>query len=117
MSLLAMLVGGAAGAVLRYQAERALRLRHGLLSRWVPAFGVDLSGCFLLGLLTGTAVARDLSSVTVLLAGAITAFSVCGYETVRLAQSGARAQAGLAAVAGWFVGTAAAAAGVVVSMR
>ncbi|NLU76670.1 CrcB family protein [Streptomyces sp. HNM0575] len=115
MPLLLVCLGGLAGAVVRYMIEKSVRIRGENTSHW-SAFAVNFAGCFLLGLLVGETIRLGLSSGTMLLAGAVTAFSVFGYETLRLLQHGLHGQAGLRALAGWLTGTAAAAAGVVVIM-
>lgn len=84
---------------------------------WAP-FTVNFAGCFLLGVLLGILNAYDApASVYVLIGGAITAFSIFGHQIVELLRNGQHGMAGMRALVGWFVGSAAAVAGVVVGMR
>jgi CrcB protein len=117
MALLLVFVGGMGGASLRYLIERAVVRRwRGTALPW-GAFAVNIGGCFMLGVLTGGATARDLPVwVTVLLGAAITTFSVFGYETFELLRQGLTGRAGARALGGWLMGTAAAVVGVLVSM-
>ncbi|WP_069169857.1 fluoride efflux transporter CrcB [Streptomyces griseus] len=87
-------VGGAGGAVLRYLTDRAVQARHGTVFPW-GTFTVNVVGSLVLGLLTGVlaaGVAGD--SVRLLLGvglcGGLTTYSTFSYETLRLAESGAR---------------------------
>jgi fluoride exporter len=92
--LVLVLIGGAVGAVLRYlvtmwfQAGDVNRLPWG-------TFVVNVSGSFVLGLLSGFAAgAGALPEWIRVLAGtgfcgALTTYSAFGLETVRLAESGA----------------------------
>jgi protein CrcB len=108
MSLLLVCLGGLAGAVVRSVTEKSLRTgRSENASHW-GAFAVNFVGCFLLGLLLGEAVSLHLTVGTMLLAGAVTAFSVFSHETLRLLQHGLHGQAALRVLAGWLTGTAAA---------
>lgn len=105
-------VAGFAGAISRYQLE-------GLVSRsakgafpwgtWV----VNISGCFLLGLLATLFTERLLphpalrGAITIGFVGAYTTFSTFAYETLRLGQDRATALALLNVVASVAVGIAA----------
>ncbi|MEU9244392.1 CrcB family protein [Streptomyces sp. NPDC048385] len=117
MALLLVLLGGAGGAALRHVVENGVfQVWRGDPFPWA-AFTVNFAGCFALGVVLGAATAHDLPvSVSMLLGGAITAFSVFGHQLVELLQSGQYGIAGLRALTGWLVGTGAAVAGVVVSM-
>jgi CrcB protein len=98
--LLLVLIGGAIGAVLRYlvaywfQAGEVSRLPWG-------TFVVNVSGSFVLGLLSGLAAGADglPAWVRVLVGtgfcGALTTYSAFGLETVRLAEAGAWRQASI----------------------
>lgn len=87
-------VAGFGGTIARYQVE-------GLVSRatkgafpWATLL-VNLSGCFLLGLLATLLTERFLldpalrSALTIGFLGAYTTFSTFAYETVRLGEAGA----------------------------
>ncbi len=115
MTLALVMVAAGVGAPLRYVVDQAVQ------HRWPGAFPagtltVNLSGSFLLGLLTGVAAHHGLAqqAVTVLgtgLLGAYTTFSTFSYETVRLLEDGAVAEAALTVAGGLALGLAAAAAG------
>jgi CrcB protein len=115
MTLVLLMVAAAVGAPLRYVVDQAVQ------HRWPGAFPagtltVNLSGSFLLGLLTGVAAHHGLAPavVTVLgtgLLGAYTTFSTFSYETVRLLEDGAVAEATLSVAGSLLFGLAAAAAG------
>jgi CrcB protein len=112
-------IAGFAGAISRYELE-------GLISRntrgafpwgtWV----VNISGCFLLGLLATLFTGRFLphpalrSAVTIGFIGAYTTFSTFAYETVRLGEDHAVGLAFANVVASVAVGLAAAWVGIVV---
>jgi fluoride exporter len=115
MTLVLLMVAAAVGAPLRYAVDQAVQ------HRWPGAFPagtltVNLSGSFLLGLLTGLAAHHGLSpqAVTVLgtgLLGAYTTYSTFSYETVRLLEDGAVAEAALNVAGSLALGLVAAAAG------
>lgn len=93
--ILALLVGlGAAfGAVARYVLDQAVTRRRGSTfpaGTWL----INITGSFILGLLTGLAAHHGLSAhvVTVIgtgVCGGYTTFSTFSYETVRLSEDGA----------------------------
>jgi fluoride exporter len=93
--ILALLVGlGAAfGAVARYVLDQAVTRRRGSTfpaGTWL----INITGSFILGLLTGLAAHHGLSDqvVTVIgtgVCGGYTTFSTFSYETVRLSEDGA----------------------------
>ncbi|WP_415950437.1 fluoride efflux transporter CrcB [Streptomyces sp. KLOTTS4A1] len=94
MTWLLVMAGAMIGAPLRYLTDRAVQSRHDSLFPW-GTFTVNLAGSFLLGLLTGAVTAGAASSHTQLLlgtglCGALTTYSTFSYETLRLAESGAR---------------------------
>jgi CrcB protein len=115
MTLALVMVAAAVGAPLRYMVDQTVQ------HRWPGAFPggtltVNLSGSFLLGLLTGLAAHHGLApqAVTVLgtgLLGAYTTFSTFSYETVRLLEDGAVAEAALNVGGSLALGLGAAAAG------
>jgi len=92
MILLGLVVAGGCGALLRYEVELGVRRRLG------PPFPygtllINVTGSFLLGLLTGLAEHHGVATgvVTVLgtgLLGAYTTFSTFAYDTVGLAERG-----------------------------
>ncbi|OEV07962.1 fluoride efflux transporter FluC [Streptomyces nanshensis] len=112
MPLLLVCLGGIAGAVVRRLIERAVvGGRDEAPARWA-AFAVNFGGCFLLGLLVGETITRDLMDGTMLVAGAITGFSAVSQEASRLLRQGRHGRAGLRVLVSWFTGSAAATAGV-----
>jgi CrcB protein len=90
------------GAPLRYLIDRAVQSRHDSLFPW-GTFAVNVTGSFILGVLTGGILAGAVpggtaSLVGTGLCGALTTYSTFGYETVRLLESRARTFAVLNAV-------------------
>ncbi|MFI7141615.1 fluoride efflux transporter FluC [Streptomyces massasporeus] len=105
-----LVVGGAlVGAPLRYLTDRAVQARHDLVFPW-GTFTVNVTGCLILGLLTGAATHLQLLLGTGL-CGALTTYSTFSYETLRLAGTGARLQAALNVAGSVTAGVAAALAG------
>ncbi|MEU6860744.1 fluoride efflux transporter CrcB [Glycomyces sp. NPDC046736] len=94
MTWVLVIVGGAAGACLRYLTDRAVQARNTTMFPW-GTFCANMIGCLVLGLLAGaTAAGAAPDPVQTLvgtgLCGALTTYSTFSYETMRLAQSGAR---------------------------
>ncbi|MFF1919872.1 fluoride efflux transporter CrcB [Streptomyces sp. NPDC058221] len=94
MNWLLVIVGAAVGAPLRYLTDRAVQSRHDTVFPW-GTFTVNVTGCLVLGLLTGAVTAGAASSHVQLLlgtglCGALTTYSTFSYETLRLAEDGAR---------------------------
>ncbi|MEW2318755.1 fluoride efflux transporter CrcB [Streptomyces bauhiniae] len=94
MNWLLVILGGMAGAPLRYLTDRAVQKRHDAVFPW-GTFTVNVLGCFILGLLTGAVVAGAATSHIQLLigtglCGALTTYSTFSYETLRLTEDGAR---------------------------
>jgi CrcB protein len=91
---LLVIAGAAVGAPLRYLTDRAVQRRHDTVFPW-GTFAVNVAGCLILGVLTG-AVSYGAASHSVQLlvgtglCGALTTYSTFSYETLRLAESGAR---------------------------
>ncbi|MFE7192748.1 fluoride efflux transporter CrcB [Kitasatospora sp. NPDC057541] len=103
MNWLLVVAGAMVGAPLRYLTDRAVQSRHDSVFPW-GTFVVNVSGCLILGLVTGAvAVGAASSHVQLLLGtglcGALTTYSTFSYETLRLTGSGAGRYA-LANVAG-----------------
>lgn len=85
--LLLLAVAGGAGAIVRFVVDGLLRDRIGARLPWGTAI-INVSGSFLLGLLTGLA-AHGLPAAALLvlgtgLLGGYTTFSTASVETVRL---------------------------------
>jgi fluoride exporter len=94
MNWLLVVAGGMAGAPLRYLTDRAVQARHDSVFPW-GTFAVNVVGCLVLGLLAGAVAEGAASSRLQLLlgtglCGALTTYSTFSYETLRLAEEGAR---------------------------
>ncbi|WP_371498483.1 fluoride efflux transporter CrcB [Kitasatospora sp. NBC_00374] len=94
MNWLLVVAGAAVGAPLRYLTDRAVQARHDSVFPW-GTFAVNAAGCLVLGLLTGAVAAGAASSRLQLLlgtglCGALTTYSTFSYESLRLAETGAR---------------------------
>ncbi|MFD3375155.1 MULTISPECIES: fluoride efflux transporter CrcB [unclassified Streptomyces] len=116
MNWVLVIVGGMVGAPLRYLTDRAVQSRHDTVFPW-GTFMVNVVGCVILGTLTGAAVAGAASSHLQLLlgtglCGALTTYSTFSFETLRLAEDGARLYATANVIASVAVGLGAAFAGV-----
>lgn len=115
MNWLLVVAGAMVGAPLRYLTDRAVRVRHDSPFPW-GTFAVNVTGCLVLGVLSG-AVAHGVASfrlhllVGTGLCGALTTYSTFSYETMWLAESGARFLAAVNVVAGVVAGLGAAFAG------
>jgi CrcB protein len=108
-------VAGAVGAPARYLLDDAISSRTQGVFPW-GTLAINVSGSFLLGLLTGLALFHGLPATPRLIlgtgfCGAYTTFSTFTYETVRLAEEGAVNEAVRNALASLVLGAAAAAAG------
>jgi CrcB protein len=116
-----VVAGSALGAVSRFLVDLALRSRGETVLPW-GTLTVNTSGSFVLGAVTAAVLSGALADPAAAalgtgFCGALTTFSTLGYETLLLAESGARARALLyvaltvvaglgAAVVGWGLGTA-----------
>ncbi|MFE9775117.1 fluoride efflux transporter CrcB [Streptomyces sp. NPDC005931] len=97
MNWLLVVAGAMAGAPLRYLTDRAVQSRHDSVFPW-GTFVVNAIGSLVLGLLTGAAASGAADSRLLLLlgtglCGALTTYSTFSYETLRLAETGARGYA------------------------
>ncbi len=93
MTVLLVALGAAVGAPLRYLVDRGVQARHDSVFPW-GTLAVNVAGSFVLGLLAGgTAAGAVPGSLMSLLGtgfcGALTTYSTFGYETLRLAETGA----------------------------
>ncbi len=92
MIVVGVMVAGACGAVLRYLVDHAVQRRsRGALP--VGTLVINVSGSFLLGLLTASALHHGVSTAWLTVAGtgligAYTTFSTFAFDTVRLAEGG-----------------------------
>jgi CrcB protein len=87
------------GAPARYLADRAIQARHDSVFPW-STLAINVAGSALLGFLLGAQHHLGLPDSVVLLlgtgfSGGLTTFSTFGYETIRLLEDGAIAEAGL----------------------
>ncbi|MFZ3562132.1 MULTISPECIES: fluoride efflux transporter CrcB [unclassified Streptomyces] len=94
MNWLLVIVGAMVGAPLRYLTDRTVQSRHDTVFPW-GTFAVNVTGSLILGLVTGAVAAGGASSQVQLLlgtglCGALTTYSTFSYETLRLAEDGAR---------------------------
>ncbi|QLH21848.1 fluoride efflux transporter CrcB [Streptomyces sp. Rer75] len=115
MNWLLVVAGGMVGAPLRYLTDRMVQSRHDSVFPW-GTFVVNVVGCAVLGMLTGAVAAGAASSQVQLLlgtglCGALTTYSTFSYETLKLAEGGARGFAVANAVGSVVAGVAAAFAG------
>ncbi|MEU0520215.1 CrcB family protein [Streptosporangium sp. NPDC006007] len=115
MTLLLVALGAALGAPLRYLTDRAIQIHYDAAFPW-GTFTVNVAGSALLGFLA----ALPAHSAVLALAGsgfcgALTTYSTFAYETVRLAESGARLLAVINVAASVTAGLGAAWFGVVVA--
>ncbi|GEC03977.1 putative fluoride ion transporter CrcB 2 [Streptomyces spinoverrucosus] len=119
MNWLLVVVGGMVGAPLRYLTDRAVQRRHDTVFPW-GTFTVNVAGCLVLGLVSGAVLAGAASSQVQLLigtgfCGALTTYSTFSYETLRLAEDGAKFYAAANVVASVVAGLGAAFVGVTVA--
>ncbi|MCP2259447.1 CrcB protein [Streptoalloteichus tenebrarius] len=116
MSALLVVLGAAVGAPLRYLTDLWARDRFDAVFPW-GTFLVNVVGSFVLGVVSGLALAGGAGEavqalVGVGFCGALTTYSTFGYETVRLLEEGARRDALLNAAGSVLAGLASAVAGV-----
>ena len=95
MTVLAVALGAALGAPLRYLADRFLQGRHDSPFPW-GTFCVNVAGSALLGFLVALPASGGLQALLGTgFCGALTTYSTFGYEAVTLYRSSARTLAGL----------------------
>ena len=99
MIVLAVLAGGMIGAPARYLADRLVQARHDSVFPW-GTFAVNVGGSAILGFLLGAERHLGLPPLVFALlgtgfCGGLTTFSTFGYETLRLLEDGALAEASL----------------------
>ncbi|MFE5393439.1 fluoride efflux transporter CrcB [Streptomyces sp. NPDC056568] len=97
MNWLLVVAGAMVGAPLRHLTDRAVRSRYASGFPW-GTLVVNVVGSLVLGLLTGAALAGVAGPRMQLLlgtglCGALTTYSTFSWETLRLAETGARPQA------------------------
>ncbi|MFK4148666.1 fluoride efflux transporter CrcB [Streptomyces sp. NPDC004065] len=110
MNWLLVAAGAAVGAPLRYLTDRAVQSRHGSALPW-GTFVVNVTGCLILGLVTGAAGPHLRLLLGTGLCGALTTYSTFSYETLRLTETGAGLYAAANAAASVAAGLGAAFAG------
>lgn len=118
--LLAVAGGGLVGAPSRYLLDRAINGRFESDLPW-GTFVVNITGAFVLGLLTGLALSHHLSAVVKALlgtgfCGAYTTFSTFTFETVSLVEDGRLFEATMNVMGSLVVGLLGAAAGVALGL-
>jgi CrcB protein len=91
---LLVIAGAAVGAPLRYLTDRAVQARHASPFPW-GTFAVNVAASLVLGLTAGAVTAGAASPrlsalVGTGLCGALSTYSTFSYETLRLAETGAR---------------------------
>lgn len=94
MTWLLVVAGAMVGAPARYLTDRAIQRWHDTVFPW-GTFTVNVVGCLVLGLVTGAVTESAAStSVEALLGigfcGTLTTYSTFSYETMRLAETGAK---------------------------
>ena len=107
-----IVVAGAVGAPSRYLLDRFVQARAGSGLPW-GTFVINISGSFLLGLITGAALYHSFPSTPRIIlgtgfCGAYTTFSTWTFETVRLLEEGAGREALLNGVGSVVIGLGAA---------
>jgi CrcB protein len=109
MTALFVILGAAVGAPLRYLTDRAVQTRHDSLFPW-GTFTVNITGCLILGALTGAGTALPTPLFALLgtgFCGALTTYSTFSYETIRLTEQRAYLYATLNITASVLTGLAA----------
>jgi fluoride exporter len=108
VTVLLVALGAAVGAPLRYLTDRFVQSRHDSVFPW-GTFAVNVAGSLLLGLLVGLPASGPVAALAGTgFCGALTTYSTFSYETLRLAQDGARFYAAANVVANVVAGLGAA---------
>lgn len=90
MTVLLVTLGAAVGAPLRYLIDRAVGARHDSVFPW-GTLAANVAGSGLLGFLAALPAGDGAMALAGTgFCGALTTYSTFGYETVRLAEEGAR---------------------------
>lgn len=90
MTIVLIVVGAALGAPLRYLADRAVQAGHDTVFPW-GTLAVNVAGSAVLGFLAALPAGGGVMAFAGTgFCGALTTYSTLGYETVRLAEEGAR---------------------------
>lgn len=118
--LAAVAAGGFVGAPSRYLLDRAV---NGRIESDLPwgTFAINISGAFLLGVLTGLSLGHHVSPVAKALfgagfCGAYTTFSTFSFESLRLLEDGRILEAVANVAASVVIGLAGAAAGLAIGL-
>lgn len=114
MNWLLVVAGAAVGAPLRYLTDRTIQSRHDTLFPW-GTFTVNVVGCLLLGVITGSVSPHLQLLLGTGLCGALSTYSTFSYETLRLTEQGARLLPALNVTATLVAGLGAAFAGAAVA--
>jgi fluoride exporter len=89
VTVLAIAVGAALGAPLRYLTDRLIQRRHDSVFPW-GTLAVNVAGSLLLGVLVGLPADETVMALAGTgFCGTLTTYSSFSYETLRLAQDGA----------------------------
>ncbi|MEU6674167.1 CrcB family protein [Streptomyces sp. NPDC046925] len=94
MNWLMVISGAIVGAPLRYLTDRAVQARHDTAFPW-GTFGVNIAACAGLGFLTGAATATTVPTALQHLIGpglcaTLSTYSTFSFESLRLAETGAK---------------------------
>ena len=115
MTVLLVALGAALGAPLRYLTDRAVQAQHDSVFPW-GTFTVNVIGSALLGFLAALPAGSGMMAFAGTgLCGALSTYSTFGYETMRLAEEGARFSAVANAAASITAGLGAAYCGMVIA--
>lgn len=115
MTALLVVLGAAVGAPLRYAVDRVVRARTASMFPWGTLL-VNVAGSALLGFLAALPAGEGWRALLGTgFCGALTTYSTLGYETVRLAEEGARGRAAANALVSIALGLTAAAGGVLLA--
>ncbi|WP_433087825.1 fluoride efflux transporter CrcB [Dactylosporangium sp. CA-052675] len=115
MTVLLIALGAAIGAPMRYLTDRFVQSRHDSVFPW-GTLTVNVLGSLLLGLLAGLPANAPLTALLGTgFCGALTTYSTFSYETLRLAQTGARFYAAMNVLASVVAGLGAAAVGLLLA--